>query len=200
MSENDEIDWVKDFARQQVRAAFDGRETIVDLVCECIEDYGLTDELSSAQLVDAEIAALKAEQETWPDVTDTDRLELIFQTLSQRGIVPRHNFTCCGTCGAAEIGYEIEKEAAKGKDVKGYVFYHEQDTESAVDGYGLYFNYGAVGESASASDHIAIGEMLASALRENGFEVGWDNSLSRRVGLKLHWKRRWGSTSEFVQM
>ncbi len=199
MSKDDEINWVKDYARQQVRAAFNDRDVIVDLVSDCVEDEGLMDEVSPSQLVDAEISALNLEQETWPEVTDTDRLELAFQALLQKGIVPRHNFTCCGTCGVAEIGCEIEQEAKNGNVIKGYVFYHQQDTESAVDGYGLYFNYGAVDENASDSDHIAIGEMLASVLQENGFEVNWDNSLNKRVGLNLDWKRRWGAASEFVQ-
>lgn len=199
MSNDDEIEWVKEFARQQVRAAFERRDSIVESVQECIEEDDLSEELSAPQIVDSEIAALKEEQNTWPDVTDTDLLEAVFESLALAGIVPRHNFTCCGNCGVAEIGDEIDQEERRGEVVIGYVFYHEQDTEGAVDGYGLYFNYGAASEDATEQDHVAIGEALASKLRSMGLEVNWDKTLSSRVYLNLDWKRRWGSTSRFVQ-
>ncbi len=200
MSEKEEIEWVKEHTRQLVRAGFDDREDIIELVQDHIYDDGLEDELSASQLVDEEISNLEFEQKDWPDVTDNDRLELVFQNLMQNGVLPRHNFTCCGTCGVAEIYDEIEAKIKNGTDVKGYVFYHQQDTESAVDGHGLYFNYGAVNENASDEDHIAIGKNLSSSLRAQGFEVDWDNSLSRRIGLKMDWKRRWGSASDFLQL
>lgn len=49
----------------------------------------------------------------------------------------RQNFTCCQTCGLAEIDDEIEVVRAEGRPVRGYAFFHQQDTAGAVEGGSL---------------------------------------------------------------
>lgn len=196
---DDDIAWCKSQARLLVRGGFHSREDTIAMVQDCIEGDGLDIELSAASLVDAEISSLQEEQVSWEHKTDFDRLEDAFRILKSKGIVARHDFTCCGTCGTAEIIYEAEDEQKFGATMHGYVFYHQQDTESAVEGYGLYFNYGALAETANDAQHIEIGNLLAKTLSSVGLNVDWNGTLEERVGVALDWKRPWGSTSVFVQ-
>jgi hypothetical protein len=134
------------------------------------------------------LAKHAADQAAWPAVTDCDRLDKAFAELEQHGIVARQNFSDCGTCGVAEIVDEIDATRKKGREVRGYVFYHMQDTESAADGGGLYLNYGSVDAGEKAALVIA-GEAVES-LKRQGLETNWNGSIRERIGVKLDWKRR----------
>jgi hypothetical protein len=144
---------------------------------------------ASAALREA-LARHRAAEICWPAITDCDRLDAAFAALEADGIVARQNFTCCGTCGATEIWEEIEAAQAQGVAVQGYAFFHMQDTDSAVEGDGLYLNYGAceTGESAS----IAIGHRVVAALEAQGLTTGWDGRLETRIGVAIDWKKRRG--------
>jgi hypothetical protein len=72
--------------------------------------------------------------------------------------------------------------------VRGYAFYHEQDTESAAGGGGLYLNYGSCDEGTEAA--VAIGHEIVAALKAKGLDPDWNGSLEKRIGLPLDWKRR----------
>lgn len=128
------------------------------------------------------------EQASWPTPTDCDRLDAAFAALEQGGIVCRQHFSCCGTCGAAEIWDEIDTARGAGLDVRGYAFYHVQDTEAAVEGYGLYLNYGAVEDDEAPA--LAIAHEIVTTLEQHGLRVHWDGQWSRRISISLDWKRR----------
>lgn len=136
------------------------------------------------------LAEHRAAEETWPGLTDCDRLDAAFAVLEAEGIVARQNFTCCGTCGASEIWEEIEAEQEAGAVVQGYAFFHMQDTEAAVEGDGLYLNYGACAEGDAAA--IATGHRIVAALEAQGLSTGWDGRLATRIGVSLDWKKRRG--------
>lgn len=134
------------------------------------------------------IAAHRREQASWPQTTDCDRLDSAFAALERAGIVCRQDFSCCGTCGAGEIRDEMDKVAKTGTRVRGYAFYHMQDTECAVDGGGLYLNYGAVQNGEAAA--VGIGKEIAASLKQQGLQVDWDETWAKRIGVRLNWKRR----------
>jgi len=73
--------------------------------------------------------ARESEQRNWPDITDADRLAAAFASLESEGIIARMNFTCCQTCGFAEIGDEVPD----GQTMSGFVFFHEQDAERLTE-------------------------------------------------------------------
>lgn len=79
------------------------------------------------------------------------------------------------------------KVVKSGTRVRGYVFYHMQDTESAVEGGGLYLNYGAIQDGEAAA--IGIGKEIAASLRQQGLQVE-DETWAKRIGVRLDWKRR----------
>lgn len=134
------------------------------------------------------LAAQREAQESWPATTDCDRLDAALAALEQGGIVARQNFTCCGTCGSYEIWDEIEAFEQGGKRAYGYVFYHMQDTEAAVDGSGLFLNYGACEEGEEPA--IATGRAIVTQLEQHGLKTDWDEDWGKRIGVSLDWKRR----------
>ncbi|MFN3201871.1 MAG: DUF6891 domain-containing protein [Bradymonadia bacterium] len=132
--------------------------------------------------------AQKVMRRGWPEHTDCDRLDAAFEQLKQSGILSRQHFTCCGTCGAFEMQDEIARSLSLGERTRGYVFYHEQDTESAVDGYGLYLSYGATEAGEAAA--LGVAEEIVDALHRAGLKTRWNGKWSARIWVDLEWRRR----------
>ncbi len=144
------------------------------------------DEVAEAA-TQAAMAAHLAAQASWPAITDCDRLDRAFAALEREGIVARQNFTCCQTCGHAEIGGPIS-EWTGDQPAIGYTFFHWQDTESAADGQGLRLAYGATQPGDDAT--VAVGRAVANALDREGLKVTWNGSLRTRIAVAMDWKKR----------
>ncbi|WP_051612595.1 DUF6891 domain-containing protein [Hyphomonas polymorpha] len=190
-------EYLQQTARILVRSGYDPLEYIEESLLEMAGDSDGT--LSERDLrIEARNALIRAvaeltqEQAIWPALTDYDRLKAALDTLETEGIVTRENFSCCGTCGAAEIGAEIEDFAAEtGRPATGYVFFHQQDTQNAVDGHALHFNYGTASPDWTEAKSLAIGQRLFDALKSVGLTPDWDGTIDRRVAVSLTWQRRW---------
>lgn len=184
------LDDIHGYVRSQVDAGFADADTIITITLDVYEseaDPALL--LPHVQrFVHEVIAAQREEQANWPAVTDCDKLDAAFTALEAAGIVCRQHFSCCGTCGSAEIWDEIALVEEAGQSARGYAFYHVQDTESAVAGYGLYLNYGAVEDGEAAA--LGVAHEIVAALNQHGLQTHWDGRWSRRIGVTLDWKRR----------
>ncbi len=161
-------------------------ETAIDVMSDEL-DAGILNS-TGHEILAEELATQLKRQEEWPEITDCDRLDAAFKALEEKGIVSRQNFSCCGTCGAAEIWDEMEDFQNAGNMVRGYTFFHMQDTESAVDGGGLYLNYGSTDEGEDAS--VSIGRDIQRELEVHDLKTNWDGTLSTRIGVSLDWKRK----------
>ena len=64
---------------------------------------------------------------------------LLFMGESDTEQYARQNFTCCGTCASAEIWDEIDDS----REWKGYIYFHQQDTESLAESGGTYVGFGS---------------------------------------------------------
>ncbi len=170
----------------------------MQVVRQDCEDCG-GDPATAARIVDAEFHALRAEQATWPEVTDNDRLDAACAALSEHGIVVRQNFTCCGSCRNYEVVDEVRLEEGNGRTVRGYAFFHKQGTEGAIDGHTLNFSDGSVKPDATKDDHVSIGRILAEKMEAAGLKVDWNGRLSMCVMVDLDWKRRWGAPAKWLQ-
>jgi hypothetical protein len=181
----------------QLRASYDPPE---DVAARALEYFSGDDELDvsavSTEALDAvvaeELRVLEAEQAAWPAVTDNDRLARAFARLEARGVVARENFTCCQSCGHAEIGDEIDATEARGLRVHGYTFFHQQDTESAVEGGGVMLAYGAL-TAGTPDPAVAVGHEIMAMLREAGLSPEWDGAVTTRIFVPLAWRRRRGA-------
>ncbi len=124
-----------------------------------------------------------AEQASWQGETDPERITRAFSALEDAEIAARENFTCCRTCGNAEIGDEAWPGA------RGFVYFHAQCTEAAVAGHGLTLLYG--GFDGSAETTAAIGAEVVAALTAAGLPTRWDGDPSRAITVTpLDWRRR----------
>ncbi|TDV46270.1 DUF6891 domain-containing protein [Actinophytocola oryzae] len=180
MLKQEEIDEIEEFVRPLVNGGFTERDDVAQHVTDYFEDQFPEQELEP--LVARVWAERLAEQATWPAETETERVLNALDSLSAKGIVARANFTCCATCGAAEIGIE-----AKDGD-RGYVFFHQQDTESAAVGGGLYLSYGTFDDE---TDAAAIAEEIVAALTTAGATTVWNGDVDRRILVSpLRWQVR----------
>lgn len=185
-----DISDLRDFIRVQVAAGYAPLAVIVDEAVDAFSDSlpAAAVREAATSLADAALAEHLAEQATWPEATDCDRLDAAFAALEAAGIVARQHFTCCGACGATQILDEMDRVAKDGRPVRGYTFFHIQDTEHAVDGDGLFLSYGAPDGNREAA--VAIGHEVVAALREQGLEPEWNGRHSHRIGLPIVWRRR----------
>ncbi|ANP47250.1 DUF6891 domain-containing protein [Candidatus Viadribacter manganicus] len=173
-----------------VRGAFQPRDQIwlaVDDICEEGADPDALREFASKEL-DRLWSEQRTVEASWSDRTDCDRLDQAFEELESSGIVCRQDFTCCGTCGAAEIGAELDDAEQRGLKVRGYAFYHQQDTEGAIEGYGIFLNYGA--EKGGEDAALTIAREIVSVLQSHGLQPKWNGAWSQRIHVPLEWRRR----------
>jgi hypothetical protein len=184
------LDEVYDYVRGQVAAGFATADAIVEAAIDTFGDEAgpATLRPHAQRFVREVFVTHLAEQAIWPTVTDCDRLDAAFAALEATGIICRQHFSCCGTCGSSEIWDEIATAQQAGRPTRGYAFYHVQDTASAVEGYGLYLNYGAVENGEGAA--LAVAREIVAALEHHGLRTTWNGQSARRIGIALDWKRR----------
>ncbi|MDI6099486.1 hypothetical protein QLQ12_12860 [Actinoplanes sp. NEAU-A12] len=176
-----------------VRGEVDAGE-FVDYLDDGEENHGLTgEEITSAY--EKALDVRRSQQRAWGDVRGN--LTLAFAELNRIGVLARENFTCCGTCAGAEIHGERDGS----RHWHGYVWYHQQDTESLISspggavylGYGAYrpddldqAAYDALSEDEKEAWYQAeverlLDERVFPVLRGHGMEVQWNRSLATRV-------------------
>lgn len=179
MLEPAEVEEIEDFARPLVNGGFTDRDEAVEAAVEYFEDQFSEEDV--AEVVDRLWRERRTEQSGWPEKTEAERVLEALDGLSAKGIVARGNFTCCATCGAAEIG----DEASQGD--RGYVFFHQQDTEAAATGGGLYLSYGTFDHT----DPAVVGHEVVAALREVGATTVWNGRSDTRILVSpLEWQVR----------
>ncbi|MFG2050541.1 DUF6891 domain-containing protein [Micromonospora sp. NPDC048935] len=176
-----------------VRGEGDAAE-FVDVFDDEEERHGTTDEELIAAYERA-LAVRRAQQREWGEVRGN--LTRAFAELNERGVLARENFSCCGTCASAEIHDERDDS----RHWHGYVWYHQQDTESLLAsedgevylGYGAYppadfdeVAYDKLSEAEQQARYQAdlerlLDDMVFPVLREHGMGVEWNRRQSRRV-------------------
>ncbi|OSZ70402.1 hypothetical protein CAP40_03060 [Sphingomonas sp. IBVSS2] len=188
----EKTEWVRDQIRRDVASGFYDEDAILTNASDAFADDLSPDELRplAQKLLRQALAEQRAAERLWPGETDCDRLDAAFAALEESGVIARQNFSCCGNCGATEIWDEVRAAEDAGGAARGYAFYHMQDTESAVDGGGLYLNYGACDEGEDAA--LAVAREIVAELEAHGLETRWDGSWDQRIGVALDWKRRRG--------
>jgi hypothetical protein len=187
-----------DLIKGRLAEGFDDPDDIIEAAKQYMEEVEET-EVSTA-VVRAAMRSVLADREaamrTWPAVTDCDRLDAAFEALNARGIMARHNWTCCNNCGRAEMPEEFMRLHGEweGNPIIGYVFYHNQGTEAAVQGSGLYLSFGSTQHADSEAKYIEqcleIARTAIEALNAQGLKTTWDGTYAQRPHIALKWQRR----------
>jgi hypothetical protein len=176
-----------DYARSLTASGYYAKADIAQMLYDYEEDKDVDEQALEARVatvLEQAIALQLKEQEAYPAVTDYDKLREAFGRLESEGYLVRENFTCCQTCGWSEADSELEDAAKAGRPFKGVVFFHQQDTESAVDGSGLYLAYG--GEAGPE----AAGRQIVKAFEAAGLAPVWNGSSNTRIQVPMTWQRR----------
>jgi hypothetical protein len=181
---------LRSFIAYQMREGFDSAHEIIENAAHyASEQHGRDDLQPTIKQIAAELmAAHRAEEADWEGPTDCDRLDEAFSALNRRGIVARQNFSCCNNCGFEEIWDEVEK-AEKADPVEGYVFYHFQCIERAIESGELPMAYGSVEEDEEALRRVATA--VVAELRGAGLSASWEGTAEHPILVKdIVWRRR----------
>ena len=168
-----------------IRTGLYTRGEVAQRVRDLVHDDAVLDRAAAEAVVAPLWEEWLAEQRTWPETTDNDRLGRAFGRLERSGVVAVGNFSCCSRCGFSEIG------GLRRPDSRGFVFFHQQDTERAAAGHGLYLRYGAfTREDAERRETAAIGREVVAALQAEGLSPEWDGSPSTVITVPMRWQLR----------
>jgi len=181
----DSENYVLDCIRHWIWSGFYTEDQIESMIDDVV-DGDCDVEMLKSRVAPEFASKLEAEAE-WPDTTDCDRLDLIFQTLEERGIcaVPNAGYTMSE--GHTEVAEAMA--AAPNQHYTGYCFYHGQDIERSIDGGGIMLAFGAFSDAPEQS--IAIGRVICEELRQQGFTVDWNGSRETRISVpQLVWHKR----------
>lgn len=107
----------------------------------------------------------------------TSPLASAFGELERRGMVAKHHWLCCNTCGVSAI-----TELAVDTDKVGWCFYHGQDTEHALNSGRLYISYGSTHDDL---DDLDIGHLICTTLRDHGLCAHWEDDPEERILIHL---------------
>lgn len=176
--------------RALVRGGFNRRDEIVTLFCEEMYAPGRGRSAGDRSLVDSEFATLEKEKARWPAVTDCDKLDAVFRTLNERGLIALQNAGYTQSDGYDDVSDTYQSHSDK-RQIAGYCFYHGQDLARAVEGGGLYLAFGPIDPRQEATEALAVGSLIVEELKRAGFEVDWNGSFEQRIRIRnIDWKRR----------
>lgn len=180
----------------RVRSGFYASDKIVESLVDVVShEQSISNNEAKRRIravLAAEWSAHLQRQQSWPPgPTISDRLAKAFEVLERRhGIIAKMNFTCCQGCGISEIGQDVDDD-----DTYGYVFFHEQDTEAAVDGMGLSLAFGSFTKSKRKSELVA--DKIIKSLRRAGVKANWEGDVGKRITVECdEWRRRFGEDED----
>lgn len=173
-----------------VRAGFYDRDEIVGIFLEELYAPGDLDPQAVRDAVDSAFTSHDAEKQSWPAVTDYDRLKNAFESLRGQGVIAMHNAGNTQSDGFSDFREALVRAPDKTK-VAGYCFYHWQDVERAVAGEGLYLAFGPSDPEQEETQGVKVGNLVMMALKDAGLRATWNGSFDQRILLPdFDWKRR----------
>ncbi|KFF05626.1 DUF6891 domain-containing protein [Flavobacterium reichenbachii] len=192
MTENEAFIYESIF--NQIRMGFLSLDEIQENILEEIEDNEFDDEISEEWAFDKireEYQKLLSESKQWKSPTDTERLIKAFDELCGENIIALHNAGYTTSDGEYEV-VEVERELQENEvESDGYCFYHEQDLVRAVavENPSLYIAFQKVDNSDDAVT-IEVGKKVAEVLRNNGFEVNWNETSRSKIEIPgFRWQK-----------
>ena len=179
---------LKQFIERHIKAGFMQRDDIVQAtISEFRGEFGGPDFYKAvAVTVDRYLARYLIMESAWVSATDCDKLDKAFADLETQGVLTRQNFTCCNDCGHEEMQSELRKQ--KRKKLRGFAFFHQQDTQKACQGNNLLLTFDAIEKNLEKA--VEVGEDIVKALQKAGLVAEWNGSYLQRIVVKVSWKKR----------
>ena len=169
-----------------VWSGFYDPEQVDSMINDYLEEGAHEELLRSA--VESEFAKKHEAEMEWPENTDCDRLDAVFETLDQRKILCLENSGSEISDGHQEAFEVLSMQP--GHDYFGYCFYHDQDVNFAIDGRGLLLAFNHV--DGDVSDKLKVGMVVKEELQRAGFALDWDGTIEHRIKIiNIEWKRRY---------
>jgi hypothetical protein len=185
VTEEDLRHWVRSFVWT---GEYDADE-IPWLIEDSLGVGDVVDQRWLSDVIAAEMAAKGEAEQTWPPVTDCDRLDRAFQALQRQGIIALHRAGFTQSDGLEEVEDDYHEAGGEASDYAGHCFYTEQDQQGALDGSGMYIGVGHL--SGDDAKGVEVGHRLRAALEAEGLIVEWDGTIGRRLFVKgFRWQRR----------
>jgi hypothetical protein len=192
------VEQVRTMVAAHLAAGFGSPDAIPRYVIDMLGDQHPAKELRRVvkEVLSVAVRERARAMAKWPPKTDCDRLDAAFEELNQLGVMARHNWTCCGTCGCAEVPEEFSRLRGRwqGRPIIGFAFYHNQDTESAVGGHGIYLNFGSCENFKNQSDYarasVAVGRAIVEVLKKHRLRAKWNGKNDQRINVPMKWRRR----------
>lgn len=173
----------------RISYGFDSASDIDALIDQRADDDGFDVDKVKAYAA-AAMAEKSAAEAGWPQTTDNDKLDRVFDRLQAQGICALQYAGDTLEDGFESVRDALSEEGVPEDRYMGYCFFHSQDIDRALDGKGLLLAFGHL-DSDDEEDKASVGRMICEALQQEGFEIDWDGSSRRRVEVpKLRWQRR----------
>jgi hypothetical protein len=181
---NETTQYILDSIHTWVWSGFYTAAEVDEMIDDILEEDA--DESLIRAAVRPEFEKKYAAEMTWPNTTDFDRLDGVFDKLDKRGIVCLHNAGYTMSDGRDDASEMIHRWPGK---YWGYCFYHGQDVERAVAGTGVMLAFSDLENKDEQMLKVAL--TIKEELELAGFNIEWNGSLDRRIDIPMFdWKKR----------
>lgn len=135
------------------------------------------------------LADKRIHQQHWPRTTDWDRLDCAFHDLESDGIIALHSAGTTQSDGLSDTMEVFDARQQRGEVARGYVFYHGQDINTALESGRIHLAFGAFDNSEETAADVA--RQIVSTINRQGLHVSWEDSLDQRILIQpIEWRKR----------
>ena len=150
-------------------------DALVDICMELLYDEEVKEDTREEveMIIDHLLAEQEAERIDWPDVTDCELLDSVFEQLTAKGIICSHHTGLDKTdfYGVSSKEYFSHKDKSS---VVGYCFYTAESMFAAIIEEGLLISYGSIPVDFIHEEVVAVGQAIKAEFEAHGFQVEWD--------------------------
>ncbi|MEQ1653580.1 MAG: hypothetical protein ABL897_13920 [Hyphomicrobium sp.] len=188
---DDEKTELSDLVHVRVTGGFDEKADIRESALDYLHprQWSAADRAWVDGEIDRQWSAKLHEQESWPPVTDFDRLDRVFTELRTQGLIALH---CAGNTqsdGRDDTRQFWDEAGGPQSGIDGAIFYHGQDVEHVVQDGSLYLAFGSFPNATRSA--IDIAAQVVDALKSAGFDVKMPADESQRILITgLKWQKR----------
>jgi len=119
-------------------------------------------------------------------ITDADKhaINEVFKAMRKRGYLAKQNYLCCMGCASAALATLGDTLKDHGKDPRGCVYYHRQDTEHWKSGKSLFLRFGnfdTIKYGEYGASMVTVGNELCEELMNQDLHFIWNGDPSMCV-------------------